>query len=195
MSPEKIDPRASAGSSGECGELLSCLLDGELDEKQCEALIERLRRDDEACRRWALLNCAGDALRSSDVAAWHSAGFVARVTAALRDEPTVLAPVTRPARSRLRRWALPGAGAAAAAALLVAIGVPTAPRNEPDALVARAPATAPVVAAIDAPVRIDRSPALERYLAAHRELAEPSLMLNATPYLRTSGALYPQEAR
>jgi hypothetical protein len=42
---------------------------------------------------------------------------------------------------------------------------------------------------------IARLPALERHLAAHRELADSSLMPNSTPYVRTSGALLVQEGR
>jgi hypothetical protein len=48
---------------------------------------------------------------------------------------------------------------------------------------------------VQAPVQIDRSPQLERYLAAHRELSEPTLMPNSTPYVRTSGAVLQQEGR
>lgn len=195
MNAEHSGPGTGTDDDAECAERMSCLLDGELDDARCDALIERLRRDPAACRRWALLSCAGDALRSSDVAAWHSGSFVERVSAALRDEPTVLAPAAQPARSHLRRWALPGAGAVGAAAVLLAIGLPTATRHDAAVTAASTPAATPVVAAAEAPVQIDRSPVLERYLAAHRELAEPALMLNATPYLRTSSALHAPEGR
>jgi negative regulator of sigma E activity len=200
MNPDRIPslrtPAAPpAGNADDCGQRLSALLDGELDAQDCRALLERLGRDDEACRRWALLNCVGDAMRSADVAACHSAGFISRVSAALEQEPTVLAPAALPQRSAVRRWLLPGAGAAAAAAVLIAVGLPSRQAASPEATIAKAPA-APATALVAAPAAvIDRSPQLERYLAEHRELAEPTLMPHSTPYLRTSGTVLMQEGR
>ena len=198
MNPERIDPARSEaavnGPGDDCGQRLSCLLDGELEPEACRALLERLRHDEEACRHWVRLNCVGDAMRSADVAAWHSDRFVARVSAALEREPTVLAPAAAP-RSAARRWLLPGAGAVAAAAVLIAVVLPTRQPSSPEGLVARAPAavTAPTVSPVR--IEVDRSPRLERYLAAHRELAEPSVMPNSTPYVRTSGAMLAEEGR
>ena len=182
---------AAPRAADDCAQRLSCLLDGELEPGECRALVERLRDDSEARRRWVLLNCVGDAMRSAEVAAWHSEPFVARVAAALEREPTVLAPVAS-AHPAVRRWLLPGAGAAAAAAVLIAVVLPARQTLAPEAMVARAPAVLPAAAA---PAEVVRSPQLERYLAAHRELAEPSLMPNSTPYVRTSVAVPMQEGR
>ncbi|MBK9245946.1 MAG: sigma-E factor negative regulatory protein [Burkholderiales bacterium] len=179
----------------DCAQRLSALLDGELDAEGCGALVERLRRDEAACRTWAMLSCVGDALRSSEVASFHSDGFVARVSAALDREPTVLAPAALPARPAVRRWLLPGAGAAVAAAVLLAVGLPQ--RQQPSselAVVTVQPSAAPVAAKPDGPP-IKRSPQLERYLAAHRELAAPTVMPSSIPYVRTSGAVPMQEVR
>jgi negative regulator of sigma E activity len=184
----------SGGEEEECGQRLSCLLDGELEPGECRSLIERLRSDEEACRTWVLLNCVGDAMRSAEVASWHSNGFVARVSAALAGEPTALAPSALPPRSAGRRWLLPGAGAVAAAVVLVAVGLPSRQATSPEAVAVSAPPAA-TLASVRAPVQIDRSPKLERYLAAHRELSEPALMPNSTPYVRTSGAVLQQESR
>lgn len=193
--PSRSDSASPAGETDDCAQRLSALLDGELDSEACRALVERLRHDEEACRTWALLNCVGDAMRSADVATFHSAGFVARVSAALEREPTVLAPAALPQRSTVRRWLLPGAGAAVAAAVLIAVGLPSRQASSPDATIAKAPPVpAATVVATPVPV-IDRSPQLERYLAAHRELAEPTLMPHSTPYVRTSGAVLMQEKR
>ena len=198
MIPNQIRPGGSvAGTQGgqadDCAQRLSALLDGELDADGCRLLVERLRDDADACRMWALLNCVGDAMRSADVASFHSEGFVGRVSAALEREPTVLAPAVVPQRSAVRRWLLPGAGAAAAAAVLIAVGLPSRQGPSPETTIAKAsPATTVVAAPL--PV-IDRSPQLERYLAAHRELADPTVMPNSTPYVRTSGAMPMQEGR
>jgi sigma-E factor negative regulatory protein RseA len=201
MNPERVDPSKGAvpfvgGSADGRAQRLSCLLDGELDEQECRALVEALRGDEEAGRKWALFNCVGDAMRSAEAASWHSDSFVARVSAALEQEPTVLAPAALAPRSAARRWLLPGAGAVAAAALLLAVGLPSRQAVSPETMAVGAPAapTAAVIA-VQGPVQIDRSPQLERYLAAHRELAEPTLMPNSTPYVRTSGAMPLQEGR
>jgi len=200
MNPDPIKPGSSSMAahnheSDDCAQRLSALLDGELDADGCRALVERLHQDEDACRTWALLNCVGDAMRSADVAAYHSAGFVARVSAALEREPTVLAPAALPPRSTVRRWLLPGAGAAAAAAVLIAVGLPSRQAATPEATIAKAPAaTATAVVSAPQPV-IDRSPQLERYLAAHRELADATVMPYSTPYVRTSGAVLMQEGR
>ena len=200
MNPERIDrdrlaSTPEAGDGDDCAQKLSALLDGELDADECGALVERLRQDDEACRRWGLLNCVGDAMRSPEVGSFHSAGFVARVSAALEREPTVLAPAALPRRPVARRWLLPGAGAAAAAAVLIAVGLPSQQRSASESALVKA-TPAPVTTIVRAPTPvIDRSPQLERYLAAHRELAEPTLMPHSTPYVRTSGAVPLPEGR
>jgi negative regulator of sigma E activity len=201
MNPDRIDPGPGSdpgqhSAADDCGLRLSCLLDGELQADECRALVERLRQDEDACRRWNMLNCAGDAIRSADVASWHADGFVTRVSAALDGEPTVLAPAALASRSSIGRWLLPGAGVAAAAVVLLAVGLPVRQASSPGALASKAPAApAASLATVGAPVAIDRAPALERYLAAHRELAEPTLMPASTPYLRTSGATPAQEGR
>lgn len=198
MNPERIDHSTgavppAAADDGDFAVRLSCLLDGELDADECRVLVGRVRRDESAGRRWELFSCVGDALRSPDVAAWHSDRFVARVSAALQREPTVLAPAPR---APARRWLLPGAGAAAAAVVLIAVGLPSRQASPPAAVASGAPVTAAAdVATASVPVAIERSPRLERYLAAHRELAEPSLMPHSTPYVRTSGTMALQEGK
>jgi negative regulator of sigma E activity len=201
MNPDRIDRSKGSvpsgqGSADDCAQRLSCLLDGELEADECRALVERLRHDEGACRQWALFNVVGDAMRSADVASWHTDGFVARVSKALEGEPTVLAPAALASRSSMRRWLLPGAGAAVAAAILIVVGLPSRQASSPDVMAGKSPsATTASLATARAPVQIERSPALERYLAAHRELADPTLMPNSTPYVRTSGAMPVQEGR
>ena len=184
MNPDRIPAGANAD---DCAQRLSCMFDGELAPEDCRDLVERLRADGEAARHWAMFSCVGDALRSAEVAAWHSTGFVGKVSAALEREATVLAPAAMPAVSRARRWIVPGGAAAIAAAVLVAVGLPSRQPSVPDAVAVQAPPPTLVMARPEGEVA--RSAELERYLAAHRELADPTLMLHATPYLRTSGAL------
>src|SRR5215470_15373408 len=76
----------------DCTEAMSRLIDGELDASGCRELFQRLGADADARGTWLLLNIACDAVRSSETAALHSTGFVSRFSAALAEEPVVLAP-------------------------------------------------------------------------------------------------------
>jgi negative regulator of sigma E activity len=150
----------------DCSEALSRLIDGELDHGGCRALFDRLSADAEARRTWVLLNVACDAVRSSETAALHSGGFVARVSAALATEPVILAPRAIRRYGTLRRVVVPVAAVAAAAVVLAVVAVPPlrGQRATPDEVVKVDPPVIP-----SGPV--ERSPRFEAYLEAHRESA------------------------
>jgi negative regulator of sigma E activity len=177
-------------------EHLSSLIDGELDRHETAAVLDALCKDAELQRRWSDLQLVGDALRSTEVAACHVEGFCARVTNALADEPTVLAP--RPVRPALRRYAIPGFAVAASVAAIAFIAVPLLKAPVTDMTAQKQPPTAvsaPVVAnaeeqaaraASTAPAAIANARALDPYFAAHRELTGGTPLPRATAYLRTS---------
>jgi negative regulator of sigma E activity len=175
----------------DCREALSCLIDGEIDRAECASILDRICADPRVRDQWALLHAAGDALRSSEVAALHSNAFVGRVAAALAGEPTILAPRAL-ARRRYHRVLIPGAAVAAAVALLAVVAVPQLRGSGEMPQVATVTPAAP--ASEPQPVEVARVPELERYLRAHRELAGSLVMPQSTPYLRTSNNL-PAEAR
>lgn len=186
-----MHPNQSGSASGEAPlsrETLSSLIDGELGAADSAKLLGRLGADDAARREWLLLHLAGDALRSSDVASLQSDRFLARMSAALESEPTILAPRARLGRARLvRRFVLPGVAVAAAAAMLAVIAVPQLRGDEPAAT--QVAQSTPPVATM--PVRAEtnevrRLAELEAYLAAHQELAGGSMMPRTAPYLRAS---------
>jgi sigma-E factor negative regulatory protein RseA len=179
-------------------EHLSSLIDGELDAHEAAAVLDALCRDAELQRRWSDLQLVGDALRSTDVAACHVEGFCARVSKALANEPTILAP--RPVRPAMRRYAIPGVAVAASAAAIAFIAVPllrapaadmTAEKRQPVAatapVVARAEDPSDQQAALKAAAAIANARALDPYFAAHRELTGGTPLPRATAYLRTSG--------
>ena len=95
---------------------LSALVDGELGSDQARFLLRRLEHDPElqGCQeRWSLL---GDVLRGQAVAP-APAGFAARVSAAVANEP---APLAAPRRAVTRGgWRAWGGGAALAASVAV----------------------------------------------------------------------------
>lgn len=194
----QMQAKGEAASAPGCAEALSSLIDGELDEGACRTLLERLCGDDEARRQWELLNIACDALRSSDVAALHRAGFVARVSQALASEPAILARRGHFRRaSVLRRIVLPTGAAAAAAAVVVLVGIPqlrTQGGPVPAKMVAGQSRDIPAVqVAREATPRVApdmiRSAELEAYLEAHRERSMGPLAPRTTEYLRTTATI------
>jgi len=189
---EQAKDGSAARSS--CAEALSSLIDGELDESTCRELLERLCGDGQARLDWTMLNVACDALRSSEVAALHSAGFLERLSARLANEPAIIARPRALRRSRtLRRIVLPAGAVAAAAAVVVLFGVPQLrPQGE-----GQAPELATVGGSPRSPLVTEpmiRSAELEAYLEAHRERSMGPLAPRANEYLRAS-AILPTEPR
>ncbi|MCS6944727.1 MAG: sigma-E factor negative regulatory protein [Sutterellaceae bacterium] len=193
---DKMDRGVAPDS--QCREALSRLIDGEVDEAECRRLLARLAADETACREWALMNAACDALRSSEVAAFHSSTFVARMRTALEAEPALLvarAPMRR--RPRLLWLALPAAAFAAAAGVLAVIALPLlrspapvpaelARQTLPAAMPASATGPGPTAGQVDA---IVRSAELEAYLEAHREQAAGPVLPRPSAYQRASATL------
>lgn len=161
--------------------LLSCLVDGELDDAQRERALQRLTQETHLQRHWALMHVVRDALRSRDTAGVHRDEFHERVLMRVAQEPSIVAP--RWSRERLlHRWAVPGLAVAAATAVLSVVVLQL--REPQPALVAVQ--TEPVPVAQDRP--------LHPYLQAHREFVPTGGVLPpSTPYLRTSSAAAPHE--
>jgi sigma-E factor negative regulatory protein RseA len=164
-------------------ESLSAWMDGELDEGQARALLDRLKQDAELRAHFEWLQVASDAMRSHEVAACHVPRLASRVSLALQSEPALLAPRALSGAS-VRRHVVTGMTVAAAAALLVVVAVPQL----------RGPAAPPVgavppVASNAAAVRpsAPRNPQLEAYFRAHRELETTGVMPAAAAYIRFSG--------
>lgn len=79
---------------------LSQLLDGELSARDNPRLVERVASDRELKAAWARYSLIGQIMRAPGESI-VDAGFAERVSAAITDEPTVLAP--RPAAGRSLR--------------------------------------------------------------------------------------------
>jgi len=184
-------------------EALSGLVDGELDARQARELIAALCSDAPLRARWTAYHAVSDALRSSEVAATHSASFCERVWSAIEQEPAILAPRNLQRRSPLRRFLAPGLAVAASVAVIGFVAVPLMraedPATTPAALIAQpaAPTTtaaAPQAATPSAEADARRTVAtaqrarpLDAYLVAHRELMGGAALPRATPYLRSAG--------
>lgn len=94
------------------GELISALLDGELDESASQQAISVLLKAGQGQQdKFGRYRLIGDVMRGESVV--PGGGLVEGVREALRDEPVVLAPPPRPPR----RWLKPVTGAAIAASV------------------------------------------------------------------------------
>lgn len=109
-------------------ERLSALLDDELTHDEMIATLDQLEADQSLCKSWDHYALIGDAIRGEAIRATAS-GISAKVSAALEDEPSILAapkPQTRKRDSielggrRDIRWLRPAVGAALAASVAVA---------------------------------------------------------------------------
>lgn len=182
-------------------EEFSCLLDGELDAARGRSCLDALCGDEAAQSDWALWHVVGDALRSSEVAALHAPRFGRRLAEALAAEPAIVAPRPQLLRGRaVRRVVLPGAAAAAAAIVLAVVAVPMIQGTvAPDTVAGKteiARVSAPAVAQPESRgslpvVVVDRSPQLDAYLQAHREMSGGMGLPRTTHYLRHASAASP----
>lgn len=189
-----LSDEAGQGLGG-ARERWSCLMDGEADDAMVAACLREWATSETVRGDWALWHAAGDAMRSSEVAAFHADRFTARVAAALADEPAIIA---RPRSNRrlMTRVILPGAAVAAAAAMLTVVALPVlrggvaeGPQLAQQApTVAALPAAAPMAAG-GTPAAIKPPPHMDLYIAAHRELGGGVGMARTTPYLRTTTVL------
>ncbi len=194
-------------------EQISALADNELAESQLDMALATLRQPEEQMA-WDVYHQIGDVLRSDDMAIAMRPDFASRMAVRLAAEPTFIAPLTGPVPSvaretgrggkvgvhnRFRRFAIPGAVAAAAAsvALITAPQLMVATKGNAvhdnaqimvastrspvsHAAVMSASAAQPVVAA---PVATEvgmvlRDPHIDEYLRAHQRFS-PSVYSSA----------------
>jgi sigma-E factor negative regulatory protein RseA len=178
-------------------EKLSALVDGELRGGDLGAHLARLKTDRELRVAWSTYHLIGDALRGH-----LGPEIIERVTARLRDEPTVLAPRPAPV-TRLAWYAMSAAAGVAAVSLVVWTASPTwgpvpeiakGPGGASASAVASAARPRPEIAkgpgAVASPAkaeaRLPVAPAdVEAYLLAHQPFSHASAMQGIAPYART----------
>lgn len=190
-------------------EQISALADSELTDNHVDAALVALRQVEER-EVWDIYHQIGDVLRSNEMAITLRPDFAARMAARLESEQTIIAPVhpavdtsliqPAPRRRALKKLAVPGMIAAAAAAVALMAAPPLmVAKNESPAIAneqimiasaaksmtvshtsVTAPALAKVRAASDATREgvVLRDPRIDEYLLAHQRFS-PSLYSTA----------------
>jgi sigma-E factor negative regulatory protein RseA len=143
---------------------LSSLMDGELEAHEAERAIRGCCGNEEMKQKWQAYHVIGDALRGE--CPCRSAA-TERIMAAIKDEPTILAPRWRPSASA-GRIAFAAAASVATVAVVGWLGVQGRGAPEGPSLASTAPAATPTqVAASGSVVPLNN---VNEYLVAHRQL-------------------------
>jgi sigma-E factor negative regulatory protein RseA len=156
-------------------EQMSALLDGELPGDEVGLLVRRLERDEHLRRAFGNYVLAGEALRSPS-GPLASAGFAAKVTAAI-DAGTVSVPPVRLAKPVKARWARPAIATAVAASAAVVAVLLVKPALRDTAVVANGAVQQAQLALASMPIVAGSSPTpahsqrLAGYLMAHSQFA------------------------
>ena len=174
-------------------ERLSAFLDGELHEREHDALLQRLQHDRALQARWERFQIISDAMRNN-LPAMLCTELRGRVSEALADEPNYLLPKRR--GLRLRSLAKQAAGLAIAATIagvaIVAVDTGTNDTLAPNEVATSIGAAAPTSVVTARPVAMEQwgseSPAvrsrLSSYLVNHYEYSVASGMQGMMPYMR-----------
>jgi sigma-E factor negative regulatory protein RseA len=157
-------------------ERISELMDGELEAREAQRQLARIKQDQELARCWNTFHLIGDALRGERPL---SREISSRVATQLVNEPTVLAPRSFAPR-RAATYAISVAASLSAIALVVwiAFNNPLAPTE-----IAKAPP-----APSPAPVELANLPSegqMNDYLMAHQEFSPSTEIQGLAPYIRS----------
>ena len=158
-------------------ERISAFMDGEVGDHEVAAQLASLKQDAALRETWGTYHLIGDALRGD---AGVTPGFMGRFSAALAQEPTVLAPKPLVRNLSVRRIALPLAasfGGVALVAWLALSGNPLMPRDDKMAA-NEAPAAAQVVVK-------PANGAVNDYLLAHQQFSPSTTIQGGASYVRT----------
>jgi sigma-E factor negative regulatory protein RseA len=170
---------------------ISALMDGELDGREAQQQILRLKQDEALAASWDTFHLIGDAMRGEQAL---SHGFDQRLAARLSGEPTVLAP-RRSMAKRITTYALSAAASLSAVALVGWVAFfnnPLAPQAE----LAKAPNT-PATAS-PAPAQLASMPSdgkMNEYLIAHQEFSPSTAIQGLAPYIRGVSSAQPAQGR
>lgn len=163
-------------------ELLSELMDGELNEDAIDGELDRIKRDPEREKAWETYHLIGDALRGEVVSV---VGIDERVHTMLANEPTVLAPRRKWKSHRIaQRVVLPIAASVCGVAVVAWLALSNNPAISPDNtsvapdMLATSPQEVQLAEGSDAD-------SISEYLMAHQQFSPSTTMQGVVPYVRT----------
>ena len=163
---------------------ISALMDGELDDREAQSIIVRLKDDSELRIRWDDFHLVRDALRGEPLL---SSSFNEKLSQRLAAEPTVLAPRRlRPGTRRAMTYTMSAAASVAAAALVLTVAM------SPDSQIAPVPVAKKDEALQQASVPVSVQPQVvpydgrwNTYLLAHEAVVPATNGPRVTPLMRT----------
>jgi sigma-E factor negative regulatory protein RseA len=170
---------------------ISALMDGELEDREAERELAKLKDDAALRERWNTFHLVGDALRGEPLL---SAGFRENFTVRLAAEPTVLAPrrSTRQTK-RVATYALSAAASLSAAALVAWVAI--APTGTVGLQAAKSPVelqtalVPPSASAVVTPLPTASSDgSMNEYLLAHQGFSPSTALQGLAPYIRSVSA-------
>ena len=167
-------------------EIISALVDDEARQDELDTILSQLEDDDELKSSWQRYNLISDALHNNLTSSIDSE-FHKRVSAALDDEPTILAPRKLQKSSRNMPWLKQAAGLGIAASV-TAIAIFSVQNLEQEsgqqATVASAPSANEYVRIAQEPEKRENNDELDAYLVNHNELSSTSGIRGTLPYAR-----------
>ncbi len=162
-------------------ENISALMDGEADGQEAHQAMLRLKDTGEARQTWASYHLIGDVMRGDALPAFDVSQ---RVSAALDQEPTVMAPQRALRTSRTLTYALSAAASFSAIAVVGWMAFSTGNVISPAVEVAQAPVPVvvqPEAQLVSAPSDIQ----MNGYLLAHQGVSPSTSLHGVAPYIRT----------
>lgn len=157
-------------------EKISALMDGQLEDAECEAFLKTLKLDTELRESWDVYHLIGDAMRG------HSSGALSRhFSALLEAEPVVLAPRRKTTTKQTTRWALSAAASLAAVGFVGWMSYPFFGTQNEHIATAQ-----PLVPPVE--IRAIATPNMDDYRLAHQGFSSGFGMPGVAPYVRTVSA-------
>ena len=162
-------------------ENISALMDGEAEDQESHQVLLRLGDTPEARESWDVYHLIGDVMRGENVSGLDVSR---RVSAALSQEPTVLAPARIRRVNAPMRFALSAAASISAVAVVGWMAFSSSNIANPPAEIARA--TVPASVPAEAPlVSVPNDGQMNEYLLAHQGISPSTSLHGVAPYIRT----------
>ena len=163
-------------------EQISALMDGELSPQDSSQALRRLDDTPEAREHWETYHLIGDAMRGQA----FGVNVAGRISAALQNEPTVLAPRRAVKPAKAFTFALSAAASVSAIAVVGWMAFSTVPAINPQVELAKAVPAAPATQAAESqPESSPSGDQMNEYFLAHQGVSPSSGLQGVAPYIRT----------